>query len=252
MRPLSVFAVALPLAGQVVTEGAAVSLTRPVVEVSVEGESDLERVEIVHDHQIVHAVQGSGPARRAQELVLLCSCGAEGPGDGVVEPGVGQLGVSDAQQQKRLREDGRSDGPGRCEPDAQAAVEVVRLCYDLGVNYFDGANRQRSFEKTTLPVARKQGMGVIAMKTLGAGAVLRKKVATVEETLSYIWSLPVSTAILGCDQPEQVKMDARAAQSAKPLTVAAMERLRERVGSLDLAQLEPWKPVATASEYRAD
>ena len=42
----------------------------------------------------------------------------------------------------------------------------------------DGAAaKAKSFEKTTLPLAKKQGLGVIAMKTLGVGAILRDNVA---------------------------------------------------------------------------
>ncbi len=160
-----------------------------------------------------------------------------------------------------LVEKARKDGKirfvgvtGHADPRVLNAI-IAKYPFDsvlMPLSVTDGANRQRSFEKTTLPVAREKGMGIVAMKTLGAGTVLRKKVATVEEALSYVWSLPVSTAILGCDQPEQVKLDARAAQNARPLAASAMQRLRERTSSLDLAQLEPWKPAAAAPEYCAD
>jgi uncharacterized protein len=116
----------------------------------------------------------------------------------------------------------------------------------------DGADPERSFEKTSLPVARRKQMGIIAMKTLGAGAILQKQVATVPEALRYVWSLPVSTAILGCNQPEQVRADARLAQEAKPLSASAIERLRRRVGEGAYAGAEPWKGVDGERTYRAD
>jgi predicted aldo/keto reductase-like oxidoreductase len=105
----------------------------------------------------------------------------------------------------------------------------------------DGGNHQKSFEKITLPVAREKGMGVIAMKTLGAGSILQRKVASLEECLSYVWSLPISTAILGCQELPQVEADVQTAKTARPLSARAMEELRRRTAGLDLAALEPWK-----------
>jgi aryl-alcohol dehydrogenase-like predicted oxidoreductase len=116
----------------------------------------------------------------------------------------------------------------------------------------DGANRAKSFEQSTLPVVRKKGIGVIAMKTLGAGSVLKERAATAEEALGYVWTLPVATAIVGCSSAEQIRADARLAQSAKPLSAQAMEALRERAAPLAHA-LEPWKGRGPGEPvYRAD
>ncbi len=117
----------------------------------------------------------------------------------------------------------------------------------------DGANRAKSFEAETLPVARRMGMGVIAMKTLGAGAVLRERAATVDEALRYAWTLPVTTAILGCSETAQVGVNAAAAKAFRPLTADGMERLRRRLGEYPLHAMEPWKGMRPeAGEYRAD
>jgi len=64
----------------------------------------------------------------------------------------------------------------------------------------DGSNAQKSFERETLPLAHKKGLGIIAMKVLSAGQLIQKKAATVEQCLRYVWSLPISTAIMGMDQ----------------------------------------------------
>ena len=112
----------------------------------------------------------------------------------------------------------------------------------LPLSVTDGANKQKSFEKLTVPLAREKGMGIIAMKTLGAGALLRERAATVEQALRYVWTLPVSTAILGCSEPEHVRLNAQLAVSAKPLTKIAMEEQRRRVAGLNMEALEPWRP----------
>jgi len=112
----------------------------------------------------------------------------------------------------------------------------------------DGANRQKNFEQTTLPVARDKGVGVIAMKTLGAGRILQEKAATAPDCLRYVWSLGVSTAIVGCGETPHVEANARSAREFRPLSAEAMQDLR-----VDLARLEPWKGApAHAERYTAD
>jgi len=106
----------------------------------------------------------------------------------------------------------------------------------------DGAaDPEMSFEKSTLPLALEKGMGVIAMKTVGAGRILREKAASLDDALGYVLSLPISTAIMGCDAVSQVDDDVRIASAAKPLDAAGMQRLRDRVAGARLARLEPWK-----------
>jgi aryl-alcohol dehydrogenase-like predicted oxidoreductase len=118
----------------------------------------------------------------------------------------------------------------------------------------DGANKQKSFEQETLPVAKRKGMGVVAMKTLGAGLVLQNRTAALDDALNYVWSLPVSTAILGCSSVEQVNASVKLAQSPKQLSALEMDGLRRRTAELALHTLEPWKGLGTPSEsgYRAD
>src|SRR5262249_19563238 len=117
----------------------------------------------------------------------------------------------------------------------------------------DGGNRKKSVETDPLPLARKKGMGVIAMKTLGAGVILQNKAATRDECLQYVWTLPVSTAILGCQEVAHVEANVAQARMAKPLSAKAIEALRERVRSIEIASLEPWKAVAEPERrYPAD
>ncbi len=112
----------------------------------------------------------------------------------------------------------------------------------------DGGNRQKSFEQTTVPLAQKKGLGIIAMKTLGGGRIVREKAASVEDCLRYVWSLPVSTAIVGIGELAQAEAAARLSRQARPLSAASRESLR-----LDLSRLEPWKGRPAHQErYAAD
>ncbi len=115
----------------------------------------------------------------------------------------------------------------------------------------DGASGDRSFERGTLPVARNKNVGVIAMKTLGAGRILQQKTASLEESVRYVISLPIATAIMGCRAVSEVETAVALARNAKPLTASEMENLRARVAQGELAALEPWKKRA-APEYHAD
>ncbi|MBM3462295.1 MAG: aldo/keto reductase [Armatimonadetes bacterium] len=69
-----------------------------------------------------------------------------------------------------------------------------------------------SFLNSTLQKAADKGMGIIAMKVPARGYLLRAGVVkTVEPLIRYALSYPISTVIIGCDTPEQVEENARAA-----------------------------------------
>ncbi|MBL8176927.1 MAG: aldo/keto reductase [Bryobacterales bacterium] len=120
----------------------------------------------------------------------------------------------------------------------------------------DGSNSQKSFERETLPLAHKKGIGVIAMKVLSAGQILQKKAATVEECLRYVWSLPIATTIMGMEQLAHVDTNVALAKSVKPMTASERDSLRRRFDELHYAGLEPWKAnrydVPGGLVYRAD
>ena len=123
----------------------------------------------------------------------------------------------------------------------------------------DGARDGFSFEQTTLPVALEKKMGVIAMKTTGVGALPSQNDSSIAECLNYVWSLPISTAILGCTTPEQAETDARLAREfpRNQLSEAQREEIRAKWAKADLAKLEPWKvdqsnKLAALPEYMGD
>jgi hypothetical protein len=62
--------------------------------------------------------------------------------------------------------------------------------------------------------------------------------------LHYAWSLPVSTAILGCQTVGEVEADVRLAAEHKKLSDGEMESLRASYAGVDFAKLEPWKVPA--------
>ncbi len=56
-----------------------------------------------------------------------------------------------------------------------------------------------SFEKKVLPVLVKHNIGVLGMKPMGDGLILKSKTAEPVECLQYALTLPTSVVITGCD-----------------------------------------------------
>jgi predicted aldo/keto reductase-like oxidoreductase len=75
-----------------------------------------------------------------------------------------------------------------------------------------------SFEKKVLPVALKRNIGVLGMKPMGAGTILKSNTVTPLECLHYAMSLPVSVVITGCESLTLLRQALAAARSFNPLT----------------------------------
>ena len=89
----------------------------------------------------------------------------------------------------------------------------------------------RSFTKEVIPVALKQGVGVLAMKTFGDHHILDSKTVEPIEALHYGLTQPVSVVITGIDSPTILEQALTAARTFKPLTdtqiAALLARTRE-------------------------
>ena len=96
-----------------------------------------------------------------------------------------------------------------------------------------------SFEKQVLPLAVERGMGIQGMKSFGNGGLLRE--FSVKECLSYVLSLPIHCAALGCTAIGQLEEDVRVAQSFQPLSAAQRTAVHQRAERLKGPKLEGWK-----------
>jgi aryl-alcohol dehydrogenase-like predicted oxidoreductase len=86
-----------------------------------------------------------------------------------------------------------------------------------------------SFAEKVLPVLVERRIGVLGMKPLAAGAVVREGIATPEECLRYALSLPTSVVITGCDTLAIVEQAIRVWHSFTPMSPEEMAALRARV-----------------------
>jgi uncharacterized protein len=75
-----------------------------------------------------------------------------------------------------------------------------------------------SFEKLVLPVLVAHNIGVLGMKPLGNGLILRSKTAEPVECLQYALNLPTSVVITGCDTLPILQQALQTARMFRPLS----------------------------------
>jgi len=97
----------------------------------------------------------------------------------------------------------------------------------MPLNPFDATFR--SFQHLVLPEARKQGISVLGMKSLGgSGEMIVQGGITVKEALHYAMSLPVATTISGMDSMEVLKQNLQIVAQFEKLSGAQMAAIEKR------------------------
>ena len=86
----------------------------------------------------------------------------------------------------------------------------------------------RSFTHQVMPVAIKQGIGVLAMKTFGDHFILESNTVKPIEALHYGLTQPVSVVITGIDSMTILEQALEAARTFKPMTQAEVNSLLDR------------------------
>ena len=86
----------------------------------------------------------------------------------------------------------------------------------------------RSFEKEVLPVAQRQGVAVLAMKTFGDNLIMQSKTVEATEALHYSLSRPVSVVITGIDSLPILDQAVQAAKTFRPMSETQIASLLER------------------------
>jgi len=86
----------------------------------------------------------------------------------------------------------------------------------------------RSFEQMVLPELVKHHIGVLGMKSMGNGIILKSRTVTAVECLHYALNLPTSVVITGCDSMKILEQALEAARTFRPLSRAAVRELLAR------------------------
>jgi uncharacterized protein len=96
----------------------------------------------------------------------------------------------------------------------------------------------RSFTHLVLPELVKQEIGVLGMKSMGDGVVLKSQTVSPIECLHYALSLPTSVVITGIDKPEILEQAFEAVKTFQPMK-------QEQIAQL----LAKTREVARAGKY---
>jgi aryl-alcohol dehydrogenase-like predicted oxidoreductase len=83
----------------------------------------------------------------------------------------------------------------------------------------------RSFEQLVLPELVRQNIGVLGMKPLGNGVILKSGVVTAIECLHYALSLRTSVVITGVESMERLEQALEVARTFRPMTEAQRKAL---------------------------
>lgn len=137
--------------------------------------------------------------------------------------------LEEAREQKIVRFFGIT---GHHDPDVLIRA-IQRYDFDCILMALNAADPHHlPFTEKLLPLAVEKNMGIIGMKVPARGRLFRAGgVRTMREAVGYVWSLPVSTIIVGCDGIDQVEENIRLAKSFRPLSPGKMRDLEDRTAS---------------------
>jgi aryl-alcohol dehydrogenase-like predicted oxidoreductase len=107
----------------------------------------------------------------------------------------------------------------------------------------------RSFEKLVLPRLVEEKVGVLGMKSLANGILLRSNTVTATECLQYALNLPTSVVITGIDRLDILEQALNAAKSFQPFSRDALANLLQKTAAA--AQTGEYEPFKTSSIFDA-
>jgi predicted aldo/keto reductase-like oxidoreductase len=90
----------------------------------------------------------------------------------------------------------------------------------------------RSFAKQVVPRLVKDGIGVLGMKPLGSGAIVKSGAVSAIECLHYALNLPTSVVITGMENQERLDQALDAVRTFKPMDEAQLATLLAKTASL--------------------
>ena len=100
----------------------------------------------------------------------------------------------------------------------------------------------KSFGKKVLPVLTKHGIGVLGMKSMGDGFILRSNAVTPVECLHYAMNLPTAVVITGCDSLPILEQALEAARTFRPLGEEQVAAILAKTAPLAAqGEFEPFK-----------
>jgi predicted aldo/keto reductase-like oxidoreductase len=105
----------------------------------------------------------------------------------------------------------------------------------------------RSFANNVLPKLVEQGIGVLGMKPMGSGILLKSNTVTPIECLHYALNLPTSVVITGCDSMRILDQACEAARTFHPLAEAEVIAILDKTRTA--AKNGNFEPFKTTTDF---
>ena len=105
----------------------------------------------------------------------------------------------------------------------------------------------RSFQRMVLPRLLKEDIGVLGMKSMGSGVLLKSKIVTPIECLHYAMNLPTSVVITGIDSEKILEQAFEASRTFRPMTRRETAKLLARTA--DAARNGTYELFKTTSHF---
>ena len=106
---------------------------------------------------------------------------------------------------------------------------IRRFDFDCILMALNAADRHHlPFQDELLQEAVAKKMGIIGMKVPARGRLLQQAGLSMKECVDYVWTLPVSTVIIGCDSIQQLEQNVSLAKGFKPLSASSMAKIEMR------------------------
>jgi aryl-alcohol dehydrogenase-like predicted oxidoreductase len=115
----------------------------------------------------------------------------------------------------------------------------------LPLNVMDA--HYRSFQHLVVPELVRRGAGVLGMKAIGNGFILKSGVVSAPECLRYALGLPTSVVITGIDTLEILDQAVRAATDFRPMNEKELDELLDRTA--EAARAGAFEPFKTSSVF---
>jgi predicted aldo/keto reductase-like oxidoreductase len=106
---------------------------------------------------------------------------------------------------------------------------------------------ERSFEQEILPICQERGIGVVAMKALAGGHLLRANVLTPRQAHQYVYGLPIATLVSGMENLEKLASNIEIVSAE--LEISEQERESILARAADAAKTGEYEPFKTTNRF---
>jgi len=113
---------------------------------------------------------------------------------------------------------------------AEGMRKVLELYDDIDTVLMPVNPAQPEFEEQIVPIARKKGIAVLAMKVTGRRSLLGRVEGV--SLLRYAWSAPISVAVVGMTGLDILETNYRLALSFEPMDEAERKKLRQKLRAM--------------------